>query len=87
MSPLAKCKNCGGELHRAEFANLWLHNDEIWRCSAKSHAEPIEQEVDTVTITISRETAEELHRYYWAEDKPHEQELAAALQAALKETE
>jgi len=43
------------------------------------------QFADTVTITISRESAEALHRYYPAEDRPHEIELDAALQAALGE--
>jgi len=42
-------------------------------------------ERSTVTITISRESAEALHRYYPAEDRPHELELDAALQAALGE--
>ncbi len=40
---------------------------------------------DTVTITLSRESAEALHRYYPAEDRPHELELDAALRAALGE--
>jgi len=40
-------------------------------------------ERSTVTITISRESAEALHRYYPAEDRPHELELDAALGTAL----
>ena len=42
-------------------------------------------ERSTVTITLSRESAEALHRYYPAEDRPHEIELDAALGTALKE--
>jgi hypothetical protein len=40
---------------------------------------------DCVTITLSRESAEALHRYYPAEDRPHELELDAALRAVLGE--
>ena len=36
-----------------------------------------------ITITLSRESAEALHRYYPAEDRPHEIELDAALGTAL----
>ena len=38
-----------------------------------------------ISITLSRESAEALHRYYPAEDRPHEIELDAALRAALGE--
>jgi len=59
-------------------------------CDCNIDVQPHDRSIDVqphdshISITLSRESAEALHRYYPAEDRPHEIELDAALRAALE---